>query len=183
MRPPNDACEQPLDPGMAPGTDPDVDPAMDPTLGSELRRPLPGPDLTAAVLRRLGVAPASTPGARRRRVLRATFRGAICVVAVAMTVMVVNLQRMSTETGSAGTASAAPTIPSAIRHDLAHHGTTIDRAIRSIRNLSPARVVTPAGETPPSPFRDAGPQPSQPQTLQGMERRSPVQSVLDEPSV
>jgi len=100
-------------------TTPDHDPSHDPPHG---------PDLTEPVLRRLGLAGVTPGNAKRRRRRRALLRAALCVVVVGAGGLVVMLVSSQPQ-------PSAPTVPSAIRHDLQQHGRTIDRAVRSIRGL------------------------------------------------
>ncbi len=87
-----------------------------------------GPDLTEPVLRRLGLAGVTPGKAKRRRRRRALLRAALSVVVVGAGGSVVILL-------SSQPRPLAPTVPSAIRHDLQQHGRTIDRTVRSIRGL------------------------------------------------
>lgn len=121
-------------------------------------RPQDRPDLTEAVMRRLGL-PGITPGElQRRRRRRAVLRVAVCVVVAAAVGLVVVLR--SSHPQPSGT-----TIPSAIRNDLQRHGRTIDGTVRSIRGLGqqlPALAApTPQpGEGQENELREAGPEPS-----------------------
>ena len=100
-------------------TTPDHDPLHDPPRG---------PDLTEPVMRRLGLAGVTPGNAKRRRRRRALLRAALCVVVVGAGGLVVMLVSSQPQ-------PSAPTVPSAIRHDLQQHGRTIDRTVRSIRGL------------------------------------------------
>ncbi len=113
---------------------------LDPRYWAELG-PGPGPDVTDEVLRRLGITPAMRARARRRRAIRAVMTSGLCAVAVAATVAGVYVYQQH-----ASTAPIGPTIPSAIRNDLQHHGGTLDHAIRSIRNISPIWSVETGAE-------------------------------------
>jgi hypothetical protein len=103
----------------------------------ELGRTLPAPDLTGPVMSRLGLSRVSPRAARRRRIGRGIARLALVAVAVGASAVCVRWYELSTRPPR----PMGPTIPSAIRHDLEHHGRTIDRAIRSIRGLSPWRAA------------------------------------------
>jgi hypothetical protein len=117
----------------------------------ELGRPLPAPDLTGPVMNRLGLNRVSSRAARRRRIGRGMARLALVAVAVGASALCVQWH----ELGAKAPRPSAPTIPSAIRHDLEHHGRTIDRAIRSIRGLSPWRpALSPPRSVPVPPERD-----------------------------
>ena len=100
-------------------TTPDHNPSHDPPRG---------PDLTEPVLRRLGLGGVTPGKAKRRQRRRALLRAALCVVVVGAGGSVVVLLSSQPQ-------PLAPTVPSAIRHDLQQHGRTIDRTVRSIRGL------------------------------------------------
>ena len=100
-------------------TAPDHDPPHDPHRG---------PDLTESVMRRLGLAGVTPGKAKRRRRRRALLRAAVCVVVMGAGGLVVMLLSSQPQL-------LAPTVPSAIRHDLQQHGRTIERTVRSIRGL------------------------------------------------
>jgi len=100
-------------------TVPDRDPSRD-----EPQRP----DLTESVLRRLGLAGVTPGKAKDRRRRRALLRVAVCVAVMGAGGLVVMLL-------SSQPRPLAPTVPSAIRHDLQQHGRTFDRTVRSIRGL------------------------------------------------
>ncbi len=105
-----------------------------------------GPDLTEPVMRRLGLA-GVTPGmAKRQRRRRALLRAALCVVVVGAGGLVAMLLSSQPQ-------PVAPTVPSAIRHDLQQHGRTFDRTVRSIRALGQQlpELTVPASQ------RDGGP--------------------------
>ena len=87
-----------------------------------------GPDLTEPVLRRLGLAGVTPGNARRQRRRRMLLRATVCVMVVGAGGLVVMLL-------SSQPRPSAPTVPSAILHDLQQHGRTIDRTVRSIRGL------------------------------------------------
>ncbi|MHC4080963.1 MAG: hypothetical protein ACYS15_09400 [Planctomycetota bacterium] len=117
----------------------------------ELDRVVPAPDLTGPVMSRLGLSRVSPRAARRRRISRGVARLALVAVAVGASALCVQWHQI----GAKSARPAGPTIPSAIRHDLEHHGKTIDRAIRSIRGLSPWRPVSsPLRPLPTSPDHD-----------------------------
>ncbi len=109
----------------------------------ELGRALPAPDLTGPVMSRLGLSRVSSGAARRRRISRGIARLALVAVAIGASALCVHWH----ELGAKAPRPSGPTIPSAIQHDLEHHGQTIDRAIRSIRGLSPWRPAS----SPPRP--------------------------------
>jgi hypothetical protein len=113
-------------------------------ISRELGRRLPAPDLTGPVMSRLGLSRASSRAARRRRIRRSIAQLALVMAVTGTSALCVHLHVRGVEApGHSG-----PTIPSAIQHDLEHHGHTINRAIRSIRGLSPWRPVS----SPPSPM-------------------------------
>lgn len=117
----------------------------------ELGRALPAPDLTGPVMSRLGLRRVSPRSARRRRIARAVVRLALVAVAVGAGALCVQWL----EPAGRRPRPPGPTIPSAIQHDLEHHGQTIDRAIRSIRGLSPWRPASsPPGIVPAPPDHD-----------------------------
>jgi hypothetical protein len=129
-------------------------PARDPEDGMppsamlrELGRALPAPDLTGPVMSRLGLSRVSPRAARRRRVARAVARLALVAVAVGASALCVQWHELAGRRPR----PSGPTIPSAIQHDLEHHGQTIDRAIRSIRGLSPWRPASSPPRTVPVP--------------------------------
>ncbi len=119
-----------------------------------MSRPIDGPDLTEPIMRRLGFHRVSSRRARSHRRRRWGARGATIVLLFAVVGIGLELHRHSpgvrTPTG--------PTLPSAVRHDLLRHGTTINRALKSIRDLSPYGGIqlpanqpqTPQGNEPPN---------------------------------
>ena len=119
-----------------------------------MSRPIDRPDLTEPIMRRLGFHRVSSGRARSHRRRRWGARGAAIVLLLAVVGIGVQLHRHSpparTPTG--------PTLPSAVRHDLLHHRTTINRALKSIRDLSPYGGIqlpanqpqTPPGNEPPN---------------------------------
>ncbi len=113
-------------------------------IGSQLGRPVPAPDLTGPVMRRLGLGVTTRQRARRRRAGRVVVRVLLCGLAVAATVLAVSLVERQRRPSS-----PAPTLPAALQHDLQHHGRTIDRAIKSIRELSPALTAEPPDDQTP----------------------------------
>ncbi len=123
-------------------TIPDHNPAHDPPRG---------PDLTEPVLRRLGLAGVTPGKAKRRRRRRALLRAAVCVVVVGAGGSVVVLLSSQPQ-------PLAPTVPSAIRHDLQQHGRTIDRTVRSIRGLGLRlpELTVPALQRHSDPDSEAG---------------------------
>jgi hypothetical protein len=117
----------------------------------ELGRAVPTPDLTGSVMSKLGLSRVSPRTARRRRMSRAVARLALVAVAVGASALCVHWH----EIGVNSAPPADPTIPRAIQHDLDYHGQTIDRAIRSIRGLSPWRPVSsPTRPLPTPPDQD-----------------------------
>ena len=123
-------------------TTPDHDPLHDPPRG---------PDLTEPVMRRLGLAGVTPGNAKRRRRRRALLRAALCVVVVGAGGLVVMLVSSQPQ-------PSAPTVPSAIRHDLQQHGRTIDRAVRSIRGLGQQlpELAVPASQRYGGPDAEVG---------------------------
>ena len=67
--------------------DPTRDDSAARSMWSELRRPEPGPDFAPGVMHRLGVAGASTPAARRRRLQRRLAKATILGLAVTAAVL------------------------------------------------------------------------------------------------
>ena len=107
----------------------------------ELARPIRASDLTGRVMRRLGHR-GGAGAAWRRRALMA-------VITVTVIGAGVWLQRAL----APPRLPSGPTIPSAIRHDFDRHEQTLNRAARTIRQLSPA--LPPLA--PPSPPEPAEP--------------------------
>lgn len=105
------------------------------------------PDMTGPVMRRLGLTPPSQRSARRRRRRRGVVRLMLVLIAVGASAVCTHWYLRRTEPP----APAGPTIPAAIENDVLHHGHTIDRALRTIRDLS--RWAAPALEPaqPPHP--------------------------------
>lgn len=95
--------------------------------------PIDGPDLTEPIMRRLGFRRVSSRRARSHRRRRWSARGATIVLLLAVVGIGLQLHRHS----PAARMPTGPTLPSAVRHDLMRHRTTINRAIKSIRDLSP----------------------------------------------
>ena len=110
-------------------TTPEHDPFHDPPRG---------PDLTEPVMRRLGLAGVTPGKAKRRRRRRASLRAALCVVVVGAGGLVVMLVSSQPQ-------PLAPTVPSAIRHDLQQHGRTIDRVAATEKVVAKSR--NPASPT------------------------------------
>ncbi len=102
-------------------------------LGELARGPKNSEDLTAQILRRLGVASGARPKRGRW--------GLLLVMALTLIAAGVLAQALLTPTR----APAGPTIPSAIRSDLERHERTIERAVRTIRQLTPAITPTATG--------------------------------------
>ena len=111
------------------------------SIESELGRPVRAPDLTDPVMNRLGLDAAARRQTRRRRAVRVLARLGVCGLAVAGTLLVGRLLERPTPV-------AVPTLPAALRHDLQHHGQTIDRAIESILELSPGLPDQPGDAEP-----------------------------------
>ena len=116
-------------------TTPDHDRLFD-----ELGRPQPAPDLTDRVMGRMGL---SRSASRRRRFLRNGVRLSLCGLAVGLAAIAVRVYQNTV----ASPAASAITIPSAVQQDLQLHGDTIDRALRTIRNLTP-QLPEPAATSP-----------------------------------
>ena len=90
----------------------------------------PPHDLTDPVLRRLGLSGITRRDARRRRRRRAVLRLAICVVVAGAAGLVAAVAQRGAPTAD------DPTIPSAIRNDLAQYERAFDRTVWSIRSLA-----------------------------------------------
>ena len=113
------------------------------SIESELGRPVRAPDLTDPVMSRLGLDAAARRKTRRRHAARVLARLGVCGLAVAGTLLVGRLLERRP------TPAAFPTLPAALRHDLQHHGQTIDRAIESILELSPGLPGQPGDAAEP----------------------------------
>lgn len=105
-----------------------------------------GPDLTSSIMTRLGYAPVSTKAARVIYMRKWVGRTAFLVLVLGAIIVGTKLQSQS----SSARHPVGPSIPNAIQHDLTYHGETIDRAIRTIKNLSPRLDIVPAMEIPKS---------------------------------
>jgi hypothetical protein len=113
-----------------------------------------GPDLTEPIMRRLGFHRVSSRRARSHRRRRWGARGATIVLLFAVVGIGLQLHRHS----PAARTPTGPTLPSAVRHDLLRHRTTINRALKSIRDLSPQGGIqlpanhpqAPQGNEPPN---------------------------------
>ena len=131
-----------------------------------MSRPIDGPDLTEPIMQRLGFHRVSSRRGRSRRRRRWGARGATIVLLLAVVGIGLQLHHHS----PAARTPTGPTLPSAVRHDLLRHRTTINRAIKSIRDLSPhGGLLLPAnhpqapqgneplnnavGRSTPGPFR------------------------------
>ncbi len=112
---------------------------LDAALFAELARGVEAPDMTGAILSRLGLSAADRRLRRRRRTLRVAGSAALLLAA--------GIGSHWLHGRVAGGAPPGPTMPAAIQHDLDRHGQAIDRAIRTIRDLSrPRRANIPAPE-------------------------------------
>ncbi len=111
---------------------------LDAALFAELARHVDAPDMTGAILSRLGLGAAGRRLRRRRRTLRVAGSAALLLAA--------GIGAHWLYGRLAGGAPPGPTMPAAIQHDLDRHGQAIDRAIRTIRDLSRPR---PANVAPP----------------------------------
>lgn len=116
------------------------------TFGNGSKRPKDGPDLTSSIMKRLGYAPITPESARATRIRKWVGRTAFLTVVLGAIIVGTKLQSQS----SSARLPAGPTIPSAFHNDLIYHGATIDRAIQSIKNLSPRLNVVPAMDIPNS---------------------------------
>lgn len=91
------------------------------------------PDVTAAVMRRLGMSAQAPPQMRRLRRRRQVARAALCAAAAAAGALV-TLAHLS-----AGRRPPAPRpLTAAIEHDLLHHARTVEAAFGSLRELAPS---------------------------------------------
>jgi hypothetical protein len=119
--------------------------------GDELRLndPVHAPDLTRAIMGRLGYMRIS-PAARRRRMLRKWgSRAALtCVAAVA-----VSIGLHAYENGPTVRRPAGPTVPAAIGSEIMRQQNRIGGVIQTIRNLVPPPQDQPPGD--PSDEREA----------------------------
>ncbi len=109
--------------------------------------PIDGPDLTEPIMRRLGFHRVSSWRARSHRRRRWGARGATIVLLFAVVGIGLQLHRHS----PAARTPTGPTLPSAVRHDLLRHGTTINRALKSIRDLSPHGGIQLPANHPQAP--------------------------------
>ncbi|MCH8823201.1 MAG: hypothetical protein IH984_06790 [Planctomycetes bacterium] len=116
-----------------------------------------GPDLTSSIMKRLGYKPITPTSARTRRIRKWTSRTAFLTLVLAAIIVGSKLQSQS----PGARLPVGPTIPSAINHDLTYHGATIDRAIQTIKNLSPRFDVAPVMDLPKSVPIDDQPVPVQ----------------------
>ncbi len=112
-----------------------------------------GPDLTEPIMRRMGFHRVSSRRARSHRRRRWGVRGATMVLLLAVVGIGLQLHRYS----PAARTPTGPTLPSAVRHDLLHHRTTINRALKSIRDLSPHGGIQFPANQPQAPQGDEPP--------------------------
>ncbi len=112
--------------------------------------PIDGPDLTEPIMRRLGFHRVSSRRARSHRRRRWGARGATIVLLLAVVGIGLQLHRHS----PAARAPTGVTLPSAVRHDLLRHRTTINRALKSIRDLSPYGDIQVPANPPQAPQRN-----------------------------
>jgi len=118
-----------------------------------VRWPFDGPDLTDPIMRRLGFHRVSSRWARSHRRRRWGVRGATMVLLLAVVGIGLQLHRHS----PAARTPTGPTLPSAVRHDLLHHRTTINRALKSIRDLSPSGAIQLPTNHPQAPQHNEPP--------------------------
>lgn len=115
------------------------------------------PDLTESIMQRLGYKSITPSTARTRRIRKWAGRTAFLTLVLAAIIVGSKLQSQSPSARH----PLGPTIPSAIEHDLIYHGATIDRAIQTIKNLSPRFDVVPTMDVPKSVPIDDQPAPVQ----------------------
>ncbi len=104
------------------------------------------PDLTESIMQRLGYVAISPTTARTRRIRK--WAGRTTFLTLVLAAILVGTKLQSQSPGARN--PVGPTIPSAINHDLLYHGATIDRAIQTIKNLSPRLDVVPVMDVPKS---------------------------------
>ena len=129
---------------------------------SKSKRTTPGdghasPDLTKSIMQRLGYTQITQTTSRTRRIRKWAGRTAFLSLVLAAIIVGSKLQSQS----PGARLPVGPTIPSAIEHDLTYHGATIDRAIQTIKNLSPRFDVVPVMDVPKSVPIDDQPVPVQ----------------------
>lgn len=115
------------------------------------------PDLTESIMQRLGYKPITLTTASTRRIRKWAGRTAFLSLVLAAIIVGSKLQSQS----PGARLPVGPTIPSAIEHDLTYHGATIDRAIQTIKNLSPRFDIVPVMDVPKSVPIDDQPAPVQ----------------------
>ena len=113
-----------------------------------MNRPSDSPDLTDPIMRRLGFRRVSASRARAVRRQRWGARGATLVLLMAVVALGLQLHRHSLEARMPN----GPTLPGAVRHDLLQHGNRLGRALKSIRELSPALGLQVPVSNPQSPL-------------------------------
>lgn len=119
--------------------------------GAESEGRSDGPDFTSSIMKRLGYTPVTPEVARKKYIRKWVGRTAFLTFALVAIIVGINLQSQS----SSSRHPVGPSIPSAIEHDLTYHGETIDRAIRTIKNLSPRFEIVPVMDIQKSvPFDD-----------------------------
>ncbi len=125
---------------------------LDNLLRQELRRPVQSPDLSRAIMGRLGYMQVSPDVARRRRVQRWLGRTAL----VAMLIAVGNVGVMVFKASPEARQPLEFTIPSAIRSDLQHQQYQINSVIQLLRELPPRLEHDNTQGTAPSPGSSPG---------------------------
>ncbi len=116
----------------------------------ELARPVRGPELTGAVMARLGFMKAHSRVVRRRRVRRRIGRGLAVGVALGVIGTGLWMHQLDIEARR----PQRLTIPAAISQDLDQYQRRLDRVVESLRSLVP--TTSAPAPVPPSP---AGPPP------------------------
>lgn len=123
--------------------------------GDESEHGQDNPDLTESIMQRLGYKPITPTTARTRQIRKWVGRTTFLTLLLGAIIVGSKWQSQS----PSARLPIGPTIPSAINHDLTYHGATIDRAIRSIKNLSPRFDVVPTMDVPKSLPTDDQPVP------------------------
>lgn len=99
----------------------------------DLARPGPGPDLTRAIMGRLGFMKVTDRVTRRRRLRRSVGRTMITAVMFSLVIAGFFVH----QNGRSARGPSGLTVPSAIRRDVDRHQRRLDWTIRTIRSIAP----------------------------------------------